>query len=308
MKKKLFSLFMAVAMIATLAIPALATPHDYDSVDYDGTTEIPTVTVGIMGAHKIALNPYGMEVSTSVISGGSIVSGGVTSTAQIVTPVMYFENSTEAPMKVGVKATATPDAAGKAILSAKPCTGKETTLSAFLIAEFQQSATIDEPTWTAKWDTTTDVTETINEKCYPQIIPTAEGKTAAAIYSLDRATKSGGSIEPNYLMTHVTGNLAGNPTGGWTGNDKVKLVLEFTFTPGVANTVTLSGSDVTLTDAAFHSADYVMGAAVRLTSASDKMPVVKDANDAAVTVTKGPVDGLYYFVMPSTPVTVTAGT
>ena len=319
MKKKLLSLMMAVAMIATLAAPAFANGNNNNAGNgtstqtYNGTTALPTVTVTVEGSgNALAFNPYGMSISTKIFpstgSGGSVVSGD--STDQIVVPALYIKNQTVAPMKFGVKATATVQ--GNTVLSAKPCTGKETTLNAFVMAEFHQDNDLVVPAtiWTADWSTTAKITETINEKFYPQIIPTADGKTAAALYSIDQATTaSGGAVTPNYLIAKISGNLAGNPTGGWTSADTLKLVLEFTFTPGVANTVTLSPSGgITLYDAGEgHSANYVSGATVRLNGPADKTPVVKDANDANVSVSAGPKAGLYYFVMPATPVTVTAG-
>lgn len=286
MKKKLFSMILAIAMLASLAMPAFAgsstsSGNRQESLTYTATTNIPAVTVTMPTTNTLTLNPYGMTVSIS----------NAEHTEQIISPVQYITNKTAAAMKVAVKATAT--VAGNAILSAKPCTGKETTLNAFVMAELQEvSANTDEPTWIADMDDAT----TINEKCYPQIIPTAEGKTAPGILSVSAAS----STTANYIALKIMGNLAGNPTGGWTAADKVDVKLEFTFTPGVANAVTIP---TTLTTVTAKPAAAVMGTVVRLTSSDGKQPTVTDANSAAVSVTKV-TDNLYYFTMPATAVDV----
>lgn len=295
MKRKLFSALLAVAMMASLALPAFASGDSGDSatggavnqpMEYTSTTNVPVVTVTMPQNPAVTLNPYGMTVTIA----------STDYTTQIVSPVYYIENKTEAPMKVGVKATAT--ASGNAVLASKPCTGKETTLSAFVMVEFAQNANnTTAPTWIVDADLTS---EKINEKCYPQIIPTTDGKNNPAILSVDKATKSSGTVTPNYIAIYVTGNLAGNPTGGWTSADKVGLKLEFTFTPGVANTVTVPTGITSSKTAA------VMGTIVRLTASDKKQPVVTDSTSAAVAVTKV-TDELYYFTMPATAVTVVAG-
>jgi len=302
MKKKLFSLFMAVAMVATLAIPAFAAGDPGGAVDksldYASTTKIPHVTVAMPASPKIILNPYGMVVNTSVISGDSVVSGDRTD--QIISPVLHIKNQTESAMKVGLKATATPS--GDAQLSTKPCTGKETTKSAFVMVELAETVSTTEPSWIAKMDDST----TINEKCYPQIIPTAEGKTSAAILSVSQPTTiaSGDTLASNHIAIKLMGNLAGTPTGGWKETDTVGLKLEFTFTPGVANAVTCANTVTTITPSLSAA---VIGAAVRLESSDGKTPTVQDAAGTNVTVTKV-TDKLYYFVMPATAATITAVT
>lgn len=289
MKKKLFSAIMAVVMIATLALPAFAGSvgsggATEESMTYTTNTQTPSVTVTMPTTKKLVLNPYGMTVNIN----------NTDYTDQIVNPTDYITNLTQAPLKVGVKATATR--AGNTILVTKPCTGKEVTNNAFLMVELAQAAaTTDEPDWIADM---TDAT-TINEKCYPQIIPIeSTGKTNAAILSVD---KTDGSTA-NYIAVKVLGNLAGAPTGGWTEADTANVTLVFTFTPSVANTVTLPTSGMTAS-----KASAIMGTVVRLVPSEDKTPVVKDANDTDVTVTKV-AEKLYYFTMPATAVTVTAGT
>lgn len=283
MKKKLLSVIMAVAMIASLAVPAFATGSGGavdKNMDYSTETKTPTVTVTMPTSPQIFLNPYGMTVSVNSVDYSS----------QIVNPVQYIKNETAAPLKVGLKATAT--VAGETNLVARPCTGRETTKNAFLMVELAQAANNNtEPTWIAKMDDT----DTINERAYPQIIPlTGEGKTNAAILSVDKPTTE------NYIAVKVLGNLAGSPTGGWTQADTANIALVFTFTPSVANAVTLpQGGNITSS-----KASAIMGTNVVLKPTNDVQPTVKDANDTEVAVTKV-VDKVYYFTMPATAVTVT---
>jgi hypothetical protein len=291
MNKKLLSLIMAVAMIATLAMPTLAAEGTGSGdFEYGTSTNTPTVTVAMPTSASITLNPYGMAVTV----------GSDSVTDQIISATQHITNNTPSPMKVGVVATFIKS--GDVVYSAKPCTGKETTKNAFLLVEFANTAaTTDEPTWI------TDITsgDTMNEKCYPQIIPTEQGKAATGIMSVPAAS----TTTANYIAIKVFGNLSSAPTEAWKSSDKATVKLEFTFTPSVLHNVTVpSGvtAKSTITPSGSDPTQAVMGAIVRLEAANGKQPTAKDANNNAVTVTKV-TDTLYYFTMPATDVTVTAG-
>jgi hypothetical protein len=318
MNKKLLSLVMAVAMIVTLAMPALATggTRTGDKVEYTPSTKTPSVTVTMPSSPKVILNPYGMSVTVVHATGAEATNettGITTSSGQILSMTQYITNRTQSAMKVGVKATAVTS--GGTILSAKFCTGKEVTKTAFLVAELQYTGTTSgDGILDTGWFT--DVTSgdsSINEKCYPQIVPTTAGKLAPAIMSVPAAEipENATAVAPNYIAVQVFGNLATAPTDAWTDKDTATMNLEFTFTPTVTHKATVSGDAVTvqstITRTAAASAEAVMGGVIILNVSNGKAPTAKDANNLAVPVVKVS-DKLYYLTMPSTDVTITKGT
>jgi len=332
MKKKLFSLVMAVAMIAALAVPSFAssvvsgTGSQEGKVPLTGATALPTVKVTIPTSGKVILNPYKMAVadagnSTEVAASNSIDD-------QVLSASHEIKNETQAPMKVGISIKATPSTGVE--LATKACTGKETTKSVFMFAELLYAGTEQKTAQNLKdlWAAPADV----NDKCYPQIIASTEEKGNANFFTVPPAASASA---PNYLYWTIRGNAATAPEEKWTAADTVGADVVFTFTPDVLTEISYTsdntadvaqlqtGKDLdgeALTDAL--KGDFAiraaMGTVVRIvpepatdpTSDTSKAGVisaveVKDSTGAKVTATKVNAN-LYYFVAtaPSNPVTV----
>lgn len=299
-------------MIASMALPSFAGSVSSGEgtgsgeLVYSSDTANPVVTVTMppsSNSGDIILNPYGMSVT---------VSGGSTKTDQIISATRFIENKTPAPMKVGVTATAITS--GDVEMSSNPCTGRETEKVAYMILEFKNATAKTEPDatdWNLRIESGDVVSGgTVNQKLYPQIIPTAEGTEAPGILSVPAAS----SASPNYIAVKVFGNLASAPEEAWKSTDQASVKLEFTFTPAVTHQAKVSGTNVKVastidTNYATTPAKAIMGTYVRVEASNEKTPVVKDANDEDVSVEKAFEDNdkLYFFTMPATDVTVKAG-
>ena len=236
MKKKLFSLIMAVAMIASLAVPAFAASPNVTGkgqqsrgVNLDGMMALAEVKVTLPESGKAILNPYKLKVS---LSGDSISAvSGDSMDDQILSASHEIKNQTAAPMKVGVKIKVTPSSGLE--MSATPCTGQETTKSVFMFAEMLYGGTSQQTDTTAhtkallkEW---TDPAK-VNEACYPQIIASGDAeKENANFFTVPEASDAA----PNYLYWTLRGNTALAPENRWGETDKVTTVVTFSFTPDV---------------------------------------------------------------------------
>lgn len=335
MKKKLFSLIMAMAMIASLGISAFASGGGSGSgganvtgtgsrdgtVALTGAMALPSVKVTIPTSGKAILNPYKMKVakagdSTDASDADDAIDDQVLSTSYEI------KNETLAPMKVGVKITATPSTGVE--LATKACTGKETTKSVFMFAEMMYTGTqvSDVASLEDKWTAPADV----NDKCYPQIIASTEEKTNASFFTVPAATASAA----NYLYWTLRGNAATAPDEAWAATDKIDASVVFSFTPDVLTTISFAsdsidnvavletgkdnGNDV-LFDALKDSDDNLrasMGTIVRIVpkegSTSNGVITaveIKDSTGTKVTATKVNANLYYFTVTPSSnPLTV----
>lgn len=330
MKKKLFSLVMAVAMIASLAIPALASDNTQTvtgkgsqsaPVSLAGAMALPAVNVTMPKSGNTILNPYKMQVKNTATINNNDVETDATNfiTDQVLSARQVITNKTAAPLNVGIAITATPS--DGVVMATAPCTGKETTKSVFMFAEAQYSAA------NATAPTTTSLTWTepgkVNAKCYPQIVAGTSEASNANFFVLPAASDT----TPNYLVWTLSGNTATAPDGGWASTDKVTTAVTFTFTPTVlvdieedadttANVATLAiGSALGTNDtdgltAALTSSNKLQvaqGTIVRVVAedgATISTVEVKDSvTSAKVTATKVNA-GLYYFVTPPNGATV----
>jgi hypothetical protein len=343
MKKKLFSLIMAVAMIAALTVPSFAgsvtstsisasgTGSQSGNVNLTGNTALPVVKVTFPNAGYVILNPYKMTVADA--GNSTAVASTDTIDDQILSATHQLKNETEAPMKVGIKITGTPSTGVE--LATKACSGKETTKSVFMFAELLYAGTSTKTAQDLKalWTAPADV----NDKCFPQIIASTEEKENQNFFTVPAAA----SGSANYLYWTIRGNAATAPAEKWTASDTVGANVVFTFTPDVLTSIDLitNSEDNTVTDnigvielgkdlgdgtlvTALTDSDgnygAAMGTVVRIVPAPASDPAdstkkagvisaveVKDSTGAKVTATKVNAN-LYYFVAtaPSNPVTV----
>lgn len=212
--KKIVSAAMALAMAASLTVPAFAATDN--TTDITGTTQAPTIAVTVPATGAVTVNPYKMEVTVN--------SNQVTD--QIISAPMYVENSSDVPLVFDVTVTGKKE--GNAIFSTTPIGTKVvTTNSVFMYAEFGAATANDgtgDPTWAAAYDS----------KATNQVAISERSTTKKAVVEL-AANASGAK---NYVAFKLAGDASSQPTTAWTAADKVGATIAFTFTAKAAAATT----------------------------------------------------------------------
>lgn len=116
--KKLVALFMALAMLFTLAIPAFATepttPTTTPSNATDSATQNTNLTgaakgydvdITVSAAGKVIVNPYKIEYTPTATDAGRAFESAVSD--QIINPGTFITNNTNIPLKVTAQITPT---------------------------------------------------------------------------------------------------------------------------------------------------------------------------------------------------------
>ncbi len=94
--KKIASLFLALVMALSLAVPAFA---QNGTVKVDGSIQMPTINVVLPTVASMVLNPYGMDVT--------LVKGGTPVQDQVVSTLMQVKNLSDINIKVEAKVLGT---------------------------------------------------------------------------------------------------------------------------------------------------------------------------------------------------------
>jgi hypothetical protein len=270
MKKKLFSLIMAVAMVASLALQASASNElrvnssggiGVNNGVYGANTEMPgdtriavvkvTMPPERVTANKLILNPYQLKLTDSTTSGGGflgsgddfLATNGGADAPSVITVPMEIKSESDVPLKVGVTATATPGNQNVKIASDAALTGMETDRSVFLYMEmFKNGATAPQVDWTAQnapeWKSDP---EKVDPTIYPQVIAaTGSGNKNDAIMAIPAPT---GTAVATYVYYKVMGVANSSSSADWTSNDTVNVKLAFTFTPTKLHAISLKKMD-----------------------------------------------------------------
>lgn len=210
--KKIVSAAMALAMTASLAVPAFASTTPNTTTDVTGTTQAPTIAVTVPATGTVTVNPYKMEVTV----------GSDKLTDQIISTTSYVQNESDVPLVVDV--TVTGKVAGNAVFATASTQGAKapTTNSVFMYAEFGV-ATANDGTGDPSWGTAYD------SKSTSQVLLSAKATTKKAV-----ATLPAGDSTTNYLAFKLAGDAASAPTTAWASTDTVGATVAYTFTATAA--------------------------------------------------------------------------
>lgn len=212
--KKIVSAAMALAMAASLTIPAFATASN--TTEIGGTTQAPTINVTVPATGTVTVNPYKMEVT---VDSDKI-------TDQIISAPLYVTNTSDVPLVFDVTVTGKKE--GNAIFSTSSTAGKVVaTNSVFLYAEFGAASANDgsgDPTWATAYDSKATNIVLISDKAVTK-------KAVAELAATDGS-------DANYLAFKLSGDASSQPTTAWTSADKVGASIAFTFTAKAATAAT----------------------------------------------------------------------
>jgi hypothetical protein len=162
--KKLASLFMAIAMVLSLAVPAFAdTPPANDKTSntqtttFEGETSMYDVDITIAATGKIFVNPYGIAVTVAGFE--DPVSD------QIITAPTFITNNTNVALKASAKITVTPT--NITMLDAQSKVNAATADAYIGTFDDKNTESADDDTWTPTADTT-DSTKVAPTKYIPK--------------------------------------------------------------------------------------------------------------------------------------------
>jgi hypothetical protein len=239
--KKFFSLMMALAMTAALAVPAFATATEFgtasnkteQNVTVKAVTQEPTISIAMpsVNTNPVIVNPYGIKWSGDL--------NGLTAltdqTDQIISRALNVENKTNVKLKVDVTVTTT--LGGNMTLSTTDLAngkteaadiaaelGKVTKNQAYVYVAFKDMGTTKGTTVPAKVEADTSAGTPAN-----YIVLKSGAVTVKDLLTLPAASESAAG----YLAFGFGGNAATKPTTGWTAKDTITAAVAFTFTPVV---------------------------------------------------------------------------
>ena len=299
--KKIASLFLALVMTLSLAVPAFA---QNGTVKVEGTIQMPTINVVLPTVASMVLNPYKMDVKLDPKS-------STVSTDQVVSTLMQVKNLSDIDIAVKAKATGTIGkgtvAFANASVASDTSAPKAYIYGVFAVGNADDTLSAGTPS----------VVLATTEKDVDGFGPSdAVGNTNTLKASADKKTPA-----PNGVLNfQFFGDTSDVTT--WTDKDTLGATVAFIFTPvangggaGPVGPTTYGVTKGTLTgngnggDIAIDKTTAASGDTVTVTVTPDgtnttvTVNVTKDSDGSAVAVTGS---GPYTFTMPGEAVTVTA--
>jgi hypothetical protein len=247
--KKVMSLAMASAMIASMAVPAFAegeteSTASNNTIKIDGAYQAVTINVDVPTTGEVVINPYALPVSI----GKNADDKDVKVSAQIVTKPLTIKNKTDVALDINVSATAT--VAGALTLATSPIADvtTDTKNDAFIYLAIETTTLSGEPTadalgegainaaygkqtWTAYAAENTPANVLALKAGTTAVTKSGMGTLAAATMDDDGAFKE--YNEGSVAFVGLSGQCAQTPKTAWTAADGLTANIAFTFTPHV---------------------------------------------------------------------------
>jgi hypothetical protein len=244
--KKIASLGLALAMTATMAVPAFAANETTVSATYSE----PEISVTVPSTGTIAINPYGLPVKFEKSDG---TTASITNQQITTAPLTIRNEGKDSALGAYVTVSSKVGSnSGVGFINEDPTTstveGASTSKKIFLTLEGQASATTgaagdtledalieefcDSTKWTAPTQLTLDGDGALTTKSQ---IATLEALDADGKYQA-------GSI----ALIRLTGKLVEDPESAWTTKDSFTTTIAFTFktaTGSTGSSTVVSGSD-----------------------------------------------------------------
>lgn len=235
--KRLFSLLMALAMMATLSVSVFAddpTPN----FEAEGTVQLPTIDVTYAGGDgKVFVNPFGYPMAFDDAAQAEIQATDAAATTyseaiasthtsdKVFSPTYWIENNTTLPLAVYVNGKATPSTGVTLATATVPA--NSTKKEVFLYATFKKVGT-DEgcATWSSdKVVHFTPSTYSKNDK-FNFVLASGYAKTEQFVINLPASTSQ---ANKGKIAFQFTGSAAPNPTTPWGEGDTVDVALAFSY-------------------------------------------------------------------------------
>lgn len=263
MKKKLFSLLMAVAMVLSLAVPAFA--DDYwefkntaeststaPKVEVKGKFFVPTIKLfvpNLTGENHMILNPYRIEYTSSIASATSVWSGGNDHISQLICPIYAVRSETPAKLNVKAAANATVQGTGFSLAN-DHISFSETGKKGFFQLVIKKQSVASSPSDLGYINTSSamgklDAYDTANNSVIKLSANAPTGTNIPKVATIGIATDSA----PQYMLFQVDGEMTRSPTpDSWASGDKLTVTSTFTFTPVSAPDAVATVDNTVFTD------------------------------------------------------------
>lgn len=210
--KKLFALFLAIAMCMALAVPVFAEDPNRTTT-YSLSLEEPTINVTVPTAATVKLNPYQIKVTLAAI-------GAEDAQGSILAGKMYLANKSNVPLKMSLVATGSiPSGSSAAFATAAP-ESTEKNRKVFMFIDVADTVEGAVPTDAALSAVTYDASNT------KQGIIKAGDLKMNDILTIPVPSDADAG---NYVTIQIGGACATSPTEKWTSADVVNLSIAFTF-------------------------------------------------------------------------------
>lgn len=230
--KKIVSLLMALAMTASLAVPAFASSSSSSSTasepEYNvtdpsklstgittkvtGLTSVGDVKVFVPTTGAVVLNPYKLSLKYDAATSSAVVDTTDGSTDQVISPIQYIVNGGTSDLIV--YANATGISAGNLKFAAAALETDDVTNSVYMTLEAKAYADDSNDTPIAQGSGDKSI-----------VISTRGTTTPVAVINADGGTSS-------YLGFNLAGTAVEAPKTNWTDRDKASVNIIFTFVPG----------------------------------------------------------------------------
>jgi hypothetical protein len=237
--KKLVSMVLAGAMVASLSVPAFAEETKTNTeTKVTGTYSEIAISVTVPTTGTAQINPYGLPVEFKKSESSTKTTKA--SGQQIVTQPLYISN--EGDVALDIAASVTTGVTGDATISTTELTGKETTKSIYAYLQMVQSANktlddtgkdkiIEEFAADATW-----TTDKVGKLVLPKEDTDAATAEKLATLAASKVTGSGSEATVTYnvgsiVLFRVAGNVVTKPEDDWTTKDGFTATIAFTFTP-----------------------------------------------------------------------------
>lgn len=213
--KKFASMFLALVMALSLAVPAFA---QSGTVKVDGTIQVPTINVVLPTTASLVMNPYSMDVKLNPKDTNTV-------NDQIISPLMTVKNLSNIDVKTNIKVTGTVGR-GEAEFAAASAASETAKKSAYIYVAFE----IGDATMTAVTDTngaggSTVVLSTTEQ----EVTDFADAAAAASGNTLKASADAKNPASNGVLGFQFFGDTANVTT--WTDKDTLAATIAFKFTP-----------------------------------------------------------------------------
>lgn len=241
--KKLLSLIMAIAMMATMTVtvfadddPPAAEPADPNAMEASGTVQIPDIDVSICGVPAtgatLFINPYGFELklATADIKTIAEIEDETinTTTDKVFSPTYYLENNTTLALDVYVNGHATVKT-GSTMTLAKDALDPASTKKEALVYVTFGDTTVDRtasPVVAAAL--TPPATFSAASPGNNFLLGLADAKVSQKVGSLAASTDADNKAVYGFQFA---GNAVSDPKEAWADTDGIDVSLVFSYKP-----------------------------------------------------------------------------
>lgn len=215
--KNLACAALAGALALSLSAPAFASEELTQGTEFEGTMNVPTISITVPESGSVVLNPYKLSYTPA---------GGTASTDQIISATNHIKNESNVALNVSATVTGKLPTGKKDVTFATSTTQNAskplTTNSIFMYFEIGPST---DGSSDASWPEGYVAKPTADQEVKQILV-----KNGATTVN-NMLTMEAGDAAATYAAYRLTGDVVGAPTRAWADDDSVSATVAFTFTP-----------------------------------------------------------------------------